>query len=54
MNVHLENIKKLLDYAVVRGLFKDAESVQQMNESFKAMAEMVKDYERLKSGVKRG
>jgi hypothetical protein len=47
MNIHVENIKKLLDGAIKGGLFQNAESVEIISRSVKEVAVMVGEYERL-------
>lgn len=48
MNIHLENIKKLIDVCVAKGVFANAESVENANNSYKALVDMEKEYIRLK------
>lgn len=45
MNIHLEDLKKVIDVAVQRGLFVNAESVVNTLKSFREVEYMVETYE---------
>lgn len=47
MSVHLDNIKKLIDQSVLKGVFANAESVAMMLNSYQYVAAIVEEWERL-------
>jgi hypothetical protein len=45
MNEHVQNLKAVVDAAVQRGLFVNAESVENTMRSFRHIDQMVREYE---------